>query len=194
LWVRSESGRILDHALAVIEDDDRKVAIQSRIENHPRGSKTKYHLIKPTMSHPEDEFRPPRARRLGPDDEDAPLPGRRQSESDDDDDENEVRPRRRRGNNEFEATELLVPTGVSAYSIIACYAGLIGMCLPLAGLVFSIPAFICAIIALRQRRKAATYGAVTSDIRAIAGLIMSTIGLLIGGGMLLMILVKEFGK
>src|SRR5262249_32778137 len=65
--------------------------------------------------------------------------------------------------------QFIVPTNVSVWSLIACYAGLIGMCLPVIGLVFAIPAFICGIVALRKRKKAATYSAVTSDIRAVMG-------------------------
>jgi hypothetical protein len=138
------------------------------------------------MPHPDDEFddRPPRARRIDDeadeDDDDLDRPSRR-------------RPRNRR-RDEFEPTELIVPTGVSAYSIVACYAGLIGMCLPGIGLVFAIPAFICAIIALRKRKQAATYGAVTSDIRAIAGLIMSSIGLLVGFALVIPFLIHLIGK
>jgi hypothetical protein len=82
--------------------------------------------------------------------------------------------------------QFLVPTNVSACSIIACYAGFVGMCMPFFGLVFAIPAFVCAIVALRRRRKTVSYGSVTSDIRAILGLVFSSIGLLLWGGMALL--------
>jgi hypothetical protein len=111
----------------------------------------------------------------------------------DDASEGDGHPRRRPSGGEFEATELIVPTGVSAYSIIACYAGLVGMCLPILGAPFALTAFVCAIVALRKRKSGspASYGKVTSDIRAIVGLVFSTIGLLINGGFLLILL---FGK
>jgi len=90
-------------------------------------------------------------------------------------------------------TEFLVPTGVSAWSIISCYAGFIGFCLPFVGVLFAIPAFICGIVALRKRRGAGSYGAVTSDIRAIIGLILSSLAIL-GWGGLLVVLLLEKGK
>jgi len=52
-----------------------------------------------------------------PDDE--PRPRRRDPDDDDYDD----RPRRRRPP-DVEATDFLIPTGVSAYSMAACYFGL----------------------------------------------------------------------
>ncbi|HET6575641.1 MAG TPA: hypothetical protein VFG68_18725 [Fimbriiglobus sp.] len=123
--------------------------------------------------------------------EDGDRPRRRPRHDDDYEDDDDDRPRRQRSSrDEFEATELLVPTGVSACSIIACYAGLVGMCLPVLGAPFALVAFVCAIIALRRRRSgsAARYGKVTSDIRAIVGLIFSSIGLLINVGVLLVVL------
>jgi hypothetical protein len=50
------------------------------------------------------------------------------------------------------------------------------------GLFFGIIALICGIIALRQRKKKrapGSYGAVTSDMRAIIGIILGAIGTLI---------------
>jgi predicted branched-subunit amino acid permease len=102
------------------------------------------------------------------------------------------RPRRRpRQEEEIQATDFLIPTNVSGWSIAACYLGLLGFCLPVIGLVFAIPAFIFALVALSRRRKAATYGAVTSDIRAIIGLILSSLGILISAGILILALTSK---
>jgi hypothetical protein len=57
--------------------------------------------------------------------------------------------------------------------------------MPFLGLPIAIPAFICGIVALKKRRNAATYGAVTSDIRAVVGLVFSIIGILVWGGLLI---------
>jgi hypothetical protein len=96
----------------------------------------------------------------------------------------EVRRVRRRRPAEEDAAQFIVPLNVSPLSLIACYAGFIGMCLPVIGLVFTIPAFICGILALRRRKTTGSYGAVTSDIRAILGLIFSSIGLLVSAFLL----------
>jgi hypothetical protein len=96
-------------------------------------------------------------------------------EDEDDDRETQRRPRRESG--DIEAVDLIIPTNVSGWSIAACYLGLIGFCLPLIGLIFAIPAVICGIVALRRRRKATSYGAVTSDVRAIIGLILGGLGM-----------------
>src|SRR5207302_5138360 len=110
---------------------------------------------------------PPEDRDPDPDD----RPRRRGRDDDFEDD----RPRRRK-RDDFEPIELLVPTtDVSAWSICSCYLGLGGMCLPGIGLIFAIPALICGIIALRKRKKADSYGRVTSDIRAILGIVFSSI-------------------
>jgi hypothetical protein len=98
---------------------------------------------------------------------------------DDDDDRPLPMPRRKAG--DVEAVDFLVPTNVSGWFIAACYLGLIGFCLPFVGLVFAVPAVIFGIVALRQRKKRkkpGTYGAVTSDIRAIIGLVLGSLGIL----------------
>lgn len=95
-------------------------------------------------------------------------------------------PRPRKG---FEATELLIPTNVSAWSIAACYLGLIGFLLPIIGFFIAFPALICGIIALRRKRKAVTYGSVTSDIRAVFGVVLGGLGTLVWGALVLMWLV-----
>jgi hypothetical protein len=98
----------------------------------------------------------------------------------DDDDDARPRPKRRKKSSDVEAVDFIIPTNVSVWSILSCYLGLIGFCLPLVGLVFAIPAVIFGIIALRRRKKATSYGAVTSDIRAIIGLVLGGLGTLIG--------------
>jgi hypothetical protein len=105
-----------------------------------------------------------------------------------DDDDDRPLPRKRSG--DVEAVDFLVPTNVSAWSILSCYLGLIGFCLPFVGMVFAIPAVIFGIIALRQRKKRkqpGTYGAVTSDIRAIVGLVLGGLAI-VGYGTLIVLL------
>lgn len=124
-----------------------------------------------------------------PDEETRP---RRRRDPDDEDD----RPRRRREEPEFEATDILIPTGVSGYSIAACYLGLVS-CLPVVGLFFGIIALICGIIALRQRKKkraSGSYGAVTSDMRAIIGIVLGGIGTLINLPITIIVIVGAFQK
>ena len=103
-------------------------------------------------------------------------------------DEEEPRPRRRRRpppEPEIQPTDFLVPTNVSPWAMASCYMGFVGFCLPLVGLVFAIPGFICGIIAVRKRAKAASYGAVTSNIRAIIGLVLSSLAIVLYGGFLI---------
>jgi hypothetical protein len=45
-------------------------------------------------------------------------------------------------------------------------------------------------VALRRRKKAATYGAVTSDIRAVIGIVLSSLTLLGHLGMVLFLILK----
>src|SRR5438105_2524601 len=61
-------------------------------------------------------------------------------------------------NEEFEPTHLIIPLNVSIWSLLSCYLGLLG-CVPLVGLLFAIPAFICGVVAMMKRKQAATYGA-----------------------------------
>jgi hypothetical protein len=112
------------------------------------------------------------------------------------DDDDQGPPRRpRRKSSDVEAVDLIVPTNVSVWSILSCYMGLIGFCLPVVGLVFAIPAVVFGIMGLRRRKKTGTYGAVTSDIRAIIGLVLGGLGTLIGIGLLiLMIATGAFKK
>ena len=107
-------------------------------------------------------------------------------------DEDRRRPARRaRTGQTIEPTDFIVPTNVSGWSIVACYAGLVGFCVPFAGLLFAIPAFICGIIALRKRKRGSSYGAVTSDIRAVIGLILSSLAILGWGGLLIFLLLAH---
>ncbi len=126
------------------------------------------------------ENRDERPRRRDDDDE---RPRRR-----DERDDYEERPRRRR-EPEIGATDFLIPTDVSRYSMAACYLGLFSCFIPLVGLLMALVGLLCGIVALRQKKKhAASYGAVTGDIRAILGVICSTITILaylIGGILIL---------
>jgi hypothetical protein len=113
------------------------------------------------------------------DDDNRPRRRRRREDEEDEEDDDQERPRRRRRRRQEsdDATQFLVPTDVSAWSLIACYAGAIGCVLPC----FTPPALVCAIVALWQRRKKKTtgsYGSVTSDIRAIIGLVCSLLTIL----------------
>src|SRR5690242_9620332 len=67
---------------------------------------------------------------------------------DEDDDNDRPRLPVERGPADIEPVDFLIPTNVSGWSIASCYLGLIGFCIPFAGLVFAIPAFIFGIIAL----------------------------------------------
>jgi hypothetical protein len=105
----------------------------------------------------------------------------------DEDDEDEGRPSRPRRREEVEVTDFLVPTNVSGWSIASCYMGLIGFCLPFIGVIFAVPALIFGIIALRKRKQQASYGSVTSDMRAVIGLILSSLSIF-GWGVLLIVM------
>lgn len=102
------------------------------------------------------------------------------------------RPRGRRAD-DFEATELLVPGG-SPFAIISLYVGLIGLCLPFVGLVFAVPAFVCGLVALRQWKKTNTYGGVTGNIRAVLGLILSGVAILLWGSVAVMVYLNEAAR
>jgi hypothetical protein len=104
-------------------------------------------------------------------------------EDEEDDEEEEERSRRRDSGGGMEATDLLIPTNVSGWSMASCYMGLIGFFIPCAGLLFTIPGLIFGFIAIRKRRRGAhSYGAVTSDIRAIVGIIFCSLSILIHVG------------
>jgi hypothetical protein len=79
-----------------------------------------------------------------------------------------------------DGTEFLIPTNVSAWSLAACYLGLVGCALPLIGVPFALIGLTCGIIALARRKKnraRGTYGAVTGDIRAVLGIVFGILGL-----------------
>lgn len=97
----------------------------------------------------------------------------------DEDEEDWPRRRTERRAGDIEAVDFIIPTNVSGWSIASCYLGLIGFCIPFVGLVFAIPALIFGIIALRRRRRATSYGSVTSDIRAIIGLVLSSLAIIV---------------
>ncbi|MBI1903751.1 MAG: hypothetical protein HYS13_21825 [Planctomycetia bacterium] len=105
-----------------------------------------------------------------------PLPSHGQSSST----QPYVAPQFQRQSGGSDGTEFLIPTNVSAWSIAACYIGLVGCGLPFIGLPFALVGLFCGIMALargRKKRSQGTYGAVTSDIRAILGIIFSLLGL-----------------
>ena len=110
--------------------------------------------------------------------DDPPDEPRRPRQRDADDEDFDDRPRRRR-QSEFEATDFLIPTGVSAYSMAACYFGLFSCFILVLGLLMAIVALPCGVVALRRRKKrASTYGSVTGDIRAVVGIVCSSLTLL----------------
>jgi hypothetical protein len=124
---------------------------------------------------PEDPVMPEERRERDSEDERESRPRRRRQERDDYDD----RPRRRRREPEVQATDFLIPTNVSAWSIGACYFGLFSCFLPIIGFLMASVALIFGIIALRQRKKGGTsYGSVTGDVRAIIGVVCSSLTLL----------------
>jgi len=52
-------------------------------------------------------------------------------------------------------------------------------------------ALVCGIVPLRRRKKTGTYGAVTSDSRAIVGIVLSSLTLLNHVGLIASAMVKE---
>lgn len=70
-----------------------------------------------------------------------------------------------------DATDFLLPRNVSTWSMLACYIGLVSCIMPLIGAFTGLLAIVFAGIALAKRRKGTNYGAVTSDLRAVFGLI-----------------------
>jgi hypothetical protein len=88
---------------------------------------------------------------------------------------------RRDGPPAEDATQFLIPTNVSGWAMFACYGGLVGMCVPIAGLALTIPALIAGIIALKRRSKTGSYGAITGNIRAVLGIVFATIGTIVWG-------------
>ena len=121
------------------------------------------------------------------DDEDEPRRRR------DDDDYDDVRPRRRPAPS-VEATDFLIPTGVSGYSIAACYFGLVSCFLPFIGVLLALIALVCGIVGLRRRKRTGTYGSVTSDVRAIIGIVLSTLTLLAHLGFVALAIIKAQTK
>lgn len=122
------------------------------------------------------------------------VPRRERDDEDDDwdDEDDDDRPRRSVRRDQDDPTTLIVPTNVSGWAIASCYMGLIGFCIPLFGLVFAVPALICGIIALRKPARGGTYGAVTSNIRAVIGVVLSSLAILLYGGFLIVGLLGGF--
>jgi hypothetical protein len=121
------------------------------------------------------------------DDDRDEQPRRRRRHEDDDYDD---RPRRRRPD-EIEATDFLIPTNVSAASMAACYLGLFSCFLPFLGFLMALIALPCGIVALRRRKKSSSYGAVTGDIRAVVGIICSSLTILTHVGFLVFFILVE---
>jgi hypothetical protein len=88
-----------------------------------------------------------------------------------------------------QAGDFLIPTNVSPWAIGSCYLGAVSLCLPIVGVLFAALAVFFGILALLTRRRGASYGAVTSDIRTGIGLVCGSLGLLIWGGLLIWMLV-----
>jgi hypothetical protein len=110
---------------------------------------------------------------------------RRPSRDEDyDDEDGDNRPRRRRRPSGVEASEFIIPTGVSGFSIAACYFGLVSCFLPFIGVVLALIALPCGIIALFRKKRTDSYGSVTSDVRAIIGVCLSSLTLLAHAGIL----------
>ena len=86
------------------------------------------------------------------------------------------------------AVDFLVPTKVSGAALLSCYMGLVGFLLPLFGLLFAVPAVILGIVAILRRNKSVSYGSVTSIIRAVIGIVLGTLGILIWGSVWLLYL------
>jgi hypothetical protein len=80
--------------------------------------------------------------------------------------------------------DLIVPINVNIWSLLAAYLGLVGFCLPFVGIPFAVLGVLFAVLAMRSKKGpgGTSYGKVTGDIRAWAGLILGVLGLLIWGG------------
>lgn len=77
------------------------------------------------------------------------------------------------------AVDFLIPQNVSPWSMLACYLGLLGCFLPILGIALGALAILFGVIALRRRRKSSTYGSVTSNVRAVLGLIFGAFSILL---------------
>ncbi len=103
------------------------------------------------------------------------------------------RQRRPRRGKSVEATDFLVPTDVSGWAIASCYMGLIGFCLPVFGLLFAIPAVIFGYVALKKQKRAQSYGEVTSNARAVIGIVLGSLGILISLFVLILMAATSMG-
>ena len=101
------------------------------------------------------------------------------------------RRRRRRPPPAVEATDFLIPTGVSRWSMAACYIGLVSCFLPVVGMLVAVGAIVCGVIALRRRKQTRSYGAVTSDVRAIVGIVLGTLTLVAHVGFVAFAIIRE---
>ncbi len=109
-----------------------------------------------------------------------------------DEDDHDDRPRRRpRREDTTEATDFIVPTNVSIWAMASCYLGLLGFCLPFVGLLFAVPALIFGIIALKKQRSGSSYGSVTGNIRAVVGVVLSSLAILGWGGLAVVALLSK---
>jgi hypothetical protein len=98
-------------------------------------------------------------------------------------------PRRREEPGVDPSLQAIIPVNVSPWAVAAFFTGLVG-CIPFIGMPFALAAIICGILGLVKRPKdAATYGGATSNIRAVLGIVFGTLGLLVSGfGLVMMLL------
>jgi hypothetical protein len=108
----------------------------------------------------------PRKRAPLPDDDDDDRPRKRRRRDEDDDDDRRI-DKNDDGSNT--ALSAVVPVGVSIWALLSLYTALLSCIIPglgLLGLLFGILAFVRA-------NHQASYGSITGNIRAVAGILIS---------------------
>ena len=75
--------------------------------------------------------------------------------------------------------------------MLACYVGLMGCLLPVVGFFLGVLATGFAVIALLRRRQGVTYHSVTSDMRAVFGLVFGISAMLVWGYVLVSLIVSS---
>ena len=61
--------------------------------------------------------------------------------------------------------------------------------MPIVGPVFAIPGLICGIVVMKQRSRNGSYSAVSSNVHAIIGLVVISLGILVSVAFLILVLV-----